>query len=179
MITGFLYVFRFYAPIEYPFWKRSHPNADLRSGETIVELDGGAGRRGIYFLPPKTTVRDMLDTAGVANRSAIKATDQERPLRSGMFVGLDERRPDNPALQFGRMANATRFVLDMPLALNRATLQDLMRVPGIGERTAEAIIETRQGLGGFRHLEDLLEVRGIGPKKLTAFKRYFYIDAGH
>jgi len=60
--------------------------------------------------------------------------------------------------------------------LNKATKQELMNLPGIGEKTAENIIELRNQLTRFRKLEDLLRVKGIGSKKLDNIKKYLYID---
>lgn len=60
--------------------------------------------------------------------------------------------------------------------LNKATKQELMNLPGIGEKTAENIIELRDQLTKFRKLEDLLKVKGIGSKKLDKIKKYLYID---
>ena len=51
--------------------------------------------------------------------------------------------------------------------VNRATAAELVRVPGIGERLAQAIIDLREKRGSFTRLEDLLEVRGIGEKNLA------------
>lgn len=60
--------------------------------------------------------------------------------------------------------------------LNKATKPELMSLPGIGEKTAENIIELRNQLTEFRKLEDLLRVKGIGSKKLDNIKKYLYID---
>jgi competence protein ComEA len=60
--------------------------------------------------------------------------------------------------------------------LNKATKNELMNLPGIGEKTAENIIELRAKLNKFRKLEDLLRVKGIGQKKLDNIKKYLYID---
>lgn len=54
------------------------------------------------------------------------------------------------------------------LDLNAATLEELIALPGIGEVTAQAILELRDLLGAFRYPEDLLLVKGIGAKKLDA-----------
>jgi competence protein ComEA len=64
----------------------------------------------------------------------------------------------------------------MPIGLNSATAADLTMVQGIGEKTAERILETRAELGRFKAVDDLLEVKGIGEKKLEKFRRSFYID---
>lgn len=60
--------------------------------------------------------------------------------------------------------------------LNKATKEELMNLPGIGEKTAESIIELRNKLSKFRKLEDLLSVKGIGSKKLDNIKKYLYIE---
>lgn len=49
------------------------------------------------------------------------------------------------------------------LDLNRAGLEDLVQLPGIGAELAGRIVEFRQRSGGFRELNDLLAVPGIGP----------------
>lgn len=54
------------------------------------------------------------------------------------------------------------------LDLNTATLEELMALPGIGEKTAAAILAFREEIGGFHYAEDLLRVRGIGSGKLNA-----------
>lgn len=65
-----------------------------------------------------------------------------------------------------------RFIarLSEPLDLNRATLDELIALPGIGPVLARRIIEYREAQGGFKSVEELLSVRGIGPKKLAQIK---------
>jgi competence protein ComEA len=59
--------------------------------------------------------------------------------------------------------------------VNRATAAELVAVPGIGERLAQAIIELRERRGSFTKLDDLLEVRGIGEKNLAQFGEYLMV----
>lgn len=56
--------------------------------------------------------------------------------------------------------------------LNKATIEDLKRLPGVGEVTAKNIIEYRDKIGGFKSIEELKEVKGIGDKKLEILKNY-------
>jgi competence protein ComEA len=52
------------------------------------------------------------------------------------------------------------------IILNVATSEELQRLPGVGQKRAEAIIELRTRLKGFKRLTDLLRVKGIGPRGL-------------
>jgi len=54
--------------------------------------------------------------------------------------------------------------------LNRATAAELVGLPGIGPARAEAVIALRERLGGFRRVEDLLRVRGIGRATLAKIR---------
>ena len=57
-----------------------------------------------------------------------------------------------------------------PVDLNRATAEDLDSLPGVGPSTASAIIAFRDEHGPFGSVDDLLDVRGIGPAKLDAMR---------
>ena len=56
--------------------------------------------------------------------------------------------------------------------LNTATLSDLTRLPGIGEKKGQAILDWREANGGFETVEELLEVRGIGEGILAQLRPY-------
>lgn len=60
--------------------------------------------------------------------------------------------------------------------LNSASVSELTKLPGIGQKTAEKIVEFRQQLNGFKVIEDLLKVKGIGNKKFNTIKKYLYIE---
>lgn len=60
----------------------------------------------------------------------------------------------------------------MPLDLNRATLTDLMRLPGVGPVLARRILETRDAIGQFATVEDLKGVRGLGGAKLERLRQF-------
>jgi competence protein ComEA len=54
--------------------------------------------------------------------------------------------------------------------VNKAGVDELAGLPGIGEATAKAIVAFRQANGPFRSPEDLMQVKGIGEKKLDAIR---------
>jgi competence protein ComEA len=56
------------------------------------------------------------------------------------------------------------------LNLNAATAEQLEALPGVGKATADRILEYRQKSGGFKKVEDLMNVRGIGEKSFLKLK---------
>lgn len=61
---------------------------------------------------------------------------------------------------------AHRLRLGERLDLNHATGSDLQAIPGIGPRTAEAIVQGRP----WRRVDDLIQIRGIGPRRLARYR---------
>jgi competence protein ComEA len=64
-----------------------------------------------------------------------------------------------------------------PLNLNSATLAQLEALPGIGKATAERILEYRQKNGGFKKIEELMNVRGVGEKSFLTLKPLITVAA--
>ncbi|KAA3599236.1 MAG: helix-hairpin-helix domain-containing protein [Calditrichaeota bacterium] len=62
------------------------------------------------------------------------------------------------------------------LDLNSATIEDLIKLHGIGPKTATKIIELRNQKGSFGSVEELIEVKGIGKKKLAKIKDFVVVN---
>ncbi len=56
--------------------------------------------------------------------------------------------------------------------INTASKKDLIKLPGIGEKTADRIIEYRTNVKKFKSKDDLMNVKGIGQKKFEALKEF-------
>ena len=61
--------------------------------------------------------------------------------------------------------------------LNTATAADLESLPGIGKATAQRILEYRQKSGGFKKIEELMNVKGIGEKSFLKIKNRLTVTA--
>lgn len=61
--------------------------------------------------------------------------------------------------------------------LNAATIDQLETLPGIGRKTAERIIEYRTKSGGFKRIEDLMNIKGIGEKSFLKLKPLVAVPA--
>jgi len=59
-----------------------------------------------------------------------------------------------------------------PVNLNTANSEQLQTVPGIGPATADKILQMRKSYGAFKSVDDLLAIRGLGPKRLEKMRKY-------
>jgi competence ComEA-like helix-hairpin-helix protein len=62
-----------------------------------------------------------------------------------------------------------------PVNLNTATSEELQQVPGIGPATADKILQMRKSYGAFKSVDDLLAIRGLGPKRLEKMRKYLTV----
>ena len=74
------------------------------------------------------------------------------------------------------MSNADKLSLGIPIDINKATIEDLMLIEGIGEKTALQIVQFREKTGRYHKVEDLMKIRGIKEKKFRTLRRYFCAD---
>ena len=68
------------------------------------------------------------------------------------------------------MSGPRLLTLGLALDLNTATAEDLEALPGVGPVLAQRIVAHRVAHGNFRNIAELLEVSGIGAKKLEALR---------
>jgi competence ComEA-like helix-hairpin-helix protein len=72
------------------------------------------------------------------------------------------------------MANSDNQMIN----LNTAGSEALQYIPGIGLNKATSIIELRKQRDGFKNIEELLEVRGIGEKLMEEIRKYGTLEGG-
>lgn len=74
-----------------------------------------------------------------------------------------------------KKSTTTKTPVVFPLNINTATAQELMEIPGIGETYANRIIDHREKIGGYTSLEQLLDIKGIGEKRLQNWTQYLTV----
>jgi competence protein ComEA len=70
---------------------------------------------------------------------------------------------------------ATKKPPAQPVNINTADSTQLQLVPGIGPSTAEKILQMRKSYGEFKSVNDLMAIRGIGPKRLEKMRKYLTV----
>lgn len=137
-----------------------------------VHVAGEVKHPGIYKLKIGARVDDGVVAAGGATtRADLNAVNLATPLFDGQQVYISKHgekphmviRP-SPIINSG--SGQTTNDSPVLININTATAIELEQLPGVGPSTAQAIIEYRTTAGVFSVVEDLLNVRGIGPAKL-------------
>jgi competence protein ComEA len=140
-------------------------DADLDQINLAAKLVDGAQ----VFVPSKgpapLTVR-VEEVAEPFKGGNIAAT----PFARGGSVAATPfaRKPTISPRKQGAKKVATHGIVH----LNTASKSELDSLPGVGPATAQKIWEYRQEHGGFGSIDELMEVKGIGPKKMEAMRRF-------
>jgi competence protein ComEA len=144
-----------------------------KKGQRVtVHVAGAVATPGVYELDGSARVIDAVEAAGGGlpdadlNRLnlAAKVADGQRVLVQRVGEAAP-RAPGAPGGSEGGSADPSGLV-----NVNTATPAELETLPGIGPTLAEAIIAERERRGGFRSVNELRDVRGIGEKRFADLK---------
>jgi len=145
----------------------------------VVEVRGQVRRPGIYTLESGSRGFEALRRAGGPLADADLATVQlARLLVDGetLHVSRLETRPrtPEPRRQHKRRgpskAGTARGKGRIRLSLNSATAAQLDTLPGIGPRIAAQIVALRESRHGLRSIDDLDDIRGLGPRRIERLR---------
>jgi len=148
----------------------------------VVHAAGAVSQPGVHRLPAGSRVADLLAVAGGPTAEAdVDRLNLAAPLTDGERVYVPRVGEVAVAPAVGPSGSAagspgsgsgggTGAAPGTPIDLNRATEAELDVLPGVGPATAAAIVRHREANGPFSRVDDLLEVRGIGPAKLESLR---------
>jgi competence protein ComEA len=142
------------------------PAAPRASG-LYVHVAGAVRRAGVVQVPPGSRAADAVARAGGPTRRAdLALVNLAAPVEDGQQVVVPARGAPalgGPSLEPGDPGAPK-------LSLAAATAEQLDQLDGIGPTLSERIVEYRTENGGFRSLEELREVEGIGEKRFESLR---------
>lgn len=143
---------------------RQEPARIVRPQRIVYELLGKVRHPGIYRYEEEQTIAALASVCGAEHATQYAG---------GEVVATGTRLLFNDTgTATGNLNAAVLLSYHLPISLATASARDLELIPGIGPKTAHALIDYREHSGPVQRIEQLLEVRGIGPKTLEKITRY-------
>ena len=139
-----------------------------------VDVKGAVKSPGIYNLPLGSRVHDAVQKAGGMTENADGKTlnlAQKVSDESLVYVPSKEETDIQEA-----SPNTTSSKESKKVNINKASLEELKQVKGLGGKRAQDIIDYRESKGTFKSVDDLKKVSGIGAKTIEKLKDYVTVD---
>jgi competence protein ComEA len=162
----------------------SNATAFVSTARPRVQVVGAVKRPGVYVFGDKALVKDAIAAAGGATEDAdVAGLDLQAVLRDGTQLvvpakgfsaqGIYAIGGHAPARAASPPSARTKEELAPgSISINQADASELDRLPGVGPAIAQRIIDHRSQRGPFRTIDDLQQVKGIGPKKMAQIRPY-------
>lgn len=149
---------------------------DLSSEDKKVYISGEVKNSGVYDIKDGNRLDDLVKRAGgFTEKADINAINLALRLEDQMKIyipNIDENQninADNTNLAMGEVTSTNPKSSGQKININLASKEELMTLPNIGEKRAQAILDYRQE-NKFTKIEDIKNVSGIGDKYFEAMK---------
>lgn len=133
----------------------------------FVCVTGEVKNPGLYKLTSDKRISDAIKAAGGTTENAsVESINLAQKVSDEMYINIpsiyysDSEVPDSN--------DQTNLIIN----INTANISELCKLPNIGEKYAERIIDYRQKIGGFKNITDIMDVSGIGQKIFDKIKNY-------
>ena len=152
-----------------------------------VHIDGYVNNPGVYQIKENERINVLIEKAGgLKNGYSIKNINLAAKLSDGDKVyvpSVEEEKTlgnKNNNISVNTVGkhtnngnnsnNNVNITKNNKININTANVSELKQITGIGESTANKIIDYRQNVGKFKKIEDIKEVKGIGDSKFESLK---------
>ena len=141
-----------------------------------VDVKGAVKSPGIYDLPVGSRVHDAVQKAGgLTDEADSKSLNLAQKISDEALVYVPTKGEEVASQQTGSGTTASTSK-DKKVNLNKASLEELKQVKGLGGKRAQDIIDHREANGKFKSVDELKKVSGIGAKTIEKLKDYVTVD---
>ena len=152
--------------------KEESPEQDL----ITVDVKGAVKSPGIYDLPVGSRVHDAVQKAGGLTEEAdSKSLNLAQKVSDEALVYVPSKG-EEAAGQQAASGTTPSSSKEKKVNLNKASLEELKQVKGLGGKRAQDIIDHREANGKFKSVDELKKVSGIGAKTIEKLKDHVTVD---
>ena len=145
-------------------------------GQDLITVDvkGAVKSPGIYDLPVGSRINDAVQKAGgLTDNADSKSINLAQRISDEALVYVPTKEE---ATSQEMPSSASNNKENKKVNLNKASVEELKQVKGLGAKRAQDIIDHRESNGKFKSVEDLKKVSGIGAKTIEKLKEYVTVD---
>lgn len=156
--------------------KQEQPEEHLEQDLITVDVKGAVKSPGIYDLPMGSRVNDAVQKAGgLTEQADSKSLNLAQKISDEALVYVPTKGEESASQQAGS-GTASSTSKEKKVNLNKASLEELKQVKGLGGKRAQDIIDHRETNGKFKSVDELKKVSGIGAKTIEKLKDYVTVD---
>ncbi|HGD1184212.1 TPA: helix-hairpin-helix domain-containing protein [Streptococcus agalactiae] len=151
---------------------------DKVSNQVTVDVKGAVNHPGVYSLPSQSRVTGAIKRAGgLSNLADSKSVNLAQKLQDETVIYVAQKGEKITVVEEEKANNiATQGNSKGKINLNKADLSSLQTISGVGAKRAQDILDYRDSQGGFKTIDDLKNVSGIGEKTLEKLRQDVTID---
>ena len=141
-----------------------------------VDVKGAVKSPGIYDLPVGSRVNDAVQKAGgLTEQADSKSLNLAQKVSDEALVYVPTKG-EEAASQQTASGTTSSTSKEKKVNLNKASLEEIKQVKGLGGKRAQDIIDHREANGKFKSVDELKKVSGIGAKTIEKLKDYVTVD---
>ncbi|HEL2203880.1 TPA: helix-hairpin-helix domain-containing protein [Streptococcus suis] len=150
-----------------------------KPSQLVVDVKGAVAKPGLYTLEADARVNDAVEAAGgLTSQADPKSINLAQKLSDEAVVYVASK-DENISVVTSATASSAMSQEEKNTSLvnlNTATEADLQTISGIGAKRATDIIAYREANGGFKSVDDLNNVSGIGDKTMESIRPYVTVE---
>ncbi|HEM4973975.1 TPA: helix-hairpin-helix domain-containing protein [Streptococcus suis] len=152
--------------------------ASEEPSQLVVDVKGAVVKPGLYTLEAGARVNDAVEAAGgLTSQADPKSINLAQKLRDEAVVYVASKDENISVVASTTASSAiSPEGNESKVNLNTATEADLQTISGIGAKRAADIIAYREANGGFKSVDDLNNVSGIGDKTMESIRPYVTVE---
>lgn len=158
-----------------PAAEEKKPAGSSEHKPLFVEIEGDVRHPAVYRFPHQPSLQELVEAAGGPRVDNASSPELEGLLLPSGIRVVIRRQEKNLQVSQQEMSAFYKLTLAIPISLNQTSEEELTAIPGIGPALARAIVEKRAEQGGFKTLDEIARIPGVGQKLYGKISPYLVL----